>query len=507
MSSRFHIYLLSAILFVVGAGLTLYKHIALDFPIVPGSAVTVWKIQGRIQLEAEGSAVTVEMILPKVTKSKTAILTDTQASEYDFQVIENDGIRKALWTHEKATGEQVLYIGGDIFREQLPKPDLKSPEGKPEDVLEGQAREAAQQILMSAHEGSADQAAFILSLLELMNKDSNDADVKMLLNDTVFKQEQLEVVSSILAIEGIRTRISRGLRLEGEYTQRSISSFIEYFDGDRWMLLDPKKLEPIDYDLVLFWPEGTRSLLDVYGGKNSSVDFTVSSNKMSAGQLAVESAERKKSVLVNFSIYSLPVHDQNTFKLLLLIPLGALVVVILRNLVGIRTSGTFMPVLIALTFIQTTLIVGLLLFLVIVGIGLLMRSYLSRLDLLLVPRIAAVLVFVIIIFAAIGITSHKLGWESGLAVTLFPMIILSWTIERMSILWEEEGPREVLIQGSGSLLTASLAYLLMINSHVKHIAFNFPEMLLVILAIIIMIGSYNGYRLLELRRFEPMTRE
>lgn len=192
---------------------------------------------------------------------------------------------------------------------------------------------------------------------------------------------------------------------------------------------------------------------------------------------------------------------------MLLIPIGALVVVILRNLVGIRTSGTFMPILIALTFMSTTLLLGLMLFLVVVGVGLVMRSYLSHLNLLLVPRIAAVLVFVIIIFAAIGIISHKLGWESGLTITFFPMIILAWTIERMSVLWEEEGPREVLIQGGGSLLTASLAYLVMINPTVEHLTFNFPELLLVLLAIIIMIGSYSGFRLLELGRFEPMTRD
>ena len=38
------------------------------------------------------------------------------------------------------------------------------------------------------------------------------------------------------------------------------------------------------------------------------------------------------------------------------------------------------------------------------------------------------------------------------------MIILAWTIERMSVLWDEEGAHEVLIQGAGSLLTASLAF-------------------------------------------------
>ncbi len=36
--------------------------------------------------------------------------------------------------------------------------------------------------------------------------------------------------------------------------------------------------------------------------------------------------------------------------------------------------------------------------------------------------------------------------------------------------------------------------------------FLFPEMLLIILAIIIAIGSYSGYRLSDLRRFEPMER-
>jgi len=178
----------------------------------------------------------------------------------------------------------------------------------------------------------------------------------------------------------------------------------------------------------------------------------------------------------------------------------------LRNLVGIRTSGTFMPVLIALTFLQTSLLTGLMLFIVVVGIGLILRSYLSRLNLLLVPRIASVLVFVIIIYAAIGIMSSKLGWQAGLKVTFFPMIILSWTIERMSILWDEEGGHEVMVQGGGSLLTASVAYLLMSNPYVADTVFLYPELLLVLLAIIISIGSYSGYRLSDLVRFAPMER-
>jgi len=131
--------------------------------------------------------------------------------------------------------------------------------------------------------------------------------------------------------------------------------------------------------------------------------------------------------------------NQNAFKQILLVPMGVLIVVILRILIGIRTMGTFMPVLFALTFIQTTLVNGLVLFFVIVFSGLFIRFYLSRLRLLLVARISAVIIVVIVIMSAMSIFSYKLGISQALSVTFFPMIILSWTIERMSILWEEEG--------------------------------------------------------------------
>jgi hypothetical protein len=85
------------------------------------------------------------------------------------------------------------------------------------------------------------------------------------------------------------------------------------------------------------------------------------------------------------------------------------------------------------------------------------------------------------------------------------MIILSWTIERMSILWEEEGAKEVFVQGGGSLLVAVLAYLVMINPIVRHLMFNFIGLQLVFMALVLMCGNYTGYRLSELRRFKPLV--
>lgn len=166
-----------------------------------------------------------------------------------------------------------------------------------------------------------------------------------------------------------------------------------------------------------------------------------------------------------------------------------------------------MPVLIAVAFVQTQLVTGIVGFLLIVGTGLIIRSYLSKLNLLLVARISAVIITVIMIISLFTIVAFKIGLTAGLSITFFPMIILSWTVERMSILWEEEGWKEVATQGGGSLLTAVIIYIAMTNPFVQHLTFNFIGIQLIVLALILMLGNYTGYRLSELRRFKPLAED
>ncbi len=136
--------------------------------------------------------------------------------------------------------------------------------------------------------------------------------------------------------------------------------------------------------------------------------------------------------------------------------------------------------------------------------GLWIRSYLSKLDLLMVARLSAVVIAVVLLMAGFSVLGYKLGLEEVLTITFFPMIIIAWTIERMSIVWEEDGAKEVLLQGGGSLIVAVMAYLVMTNRHVEHLTYNFPEILLIELGIILVLGQYTGYRLTELRRFRFM---
>jgi hypothetical protein len=211
--------------------------------------------------------------------------------------------------------------------------------------------------------------------------------------------------------------------------------------------------------------------------------------------------------VMQFSLFSLPVQTQEVYRVLLLIPLGAFLLVILRNMVGVKTFGTFMPVLIALAFRETQLLWGIVMFTLVVALGLAMRFYLDRLKLLLVPRLAAVLIVVVMLMAGISIFSHQLGLERGLSIALFPMVILTMTIERMSIVWDERGPAEAIQQGAGSLVVAAIAFLVISNSYVVHIIFVFPELLLVVLAMTLLLGRYTGYRMSELVRFKILAKE
>lgn len=505
MKATKQIALLASALVLVGVGMILYKHFALGFPLFAGEVRTVWKVEARIDFDALGGPVTTRLFLPDSVPGAETLHASEAGGGYSAELKSTDDDTFFEWHRDPVrAGPQSLYLRSELILSDASgapeaAPDWQKPQlSKLESQVQKDVANAIAQYQLQGDE-------LILALLKELNNPSSEI-LGVLLRDLPRRSDKLDLAIKLLAYEGIPARMLRGVQLQDRQRDRPALFMIEVWQNNAWELFDPREITRVPRNEFLVFQQGREPLFEVYGGKNSELRFSVLREKRAAFLTAVENARNQHNALVDFSIYSLPIAQQNTFKLLLLMPLGALVVVILRNLVGLRTSGTFMPILISLAFLQTGLLVGIILFLLVVGSGLLMRSYLTRLNLLLVPRIAAVLVFVIIIYGAFGIAGHKLGFEWILKVTLFPLIILSWTIERMSVLWDEEGAREVFVQGGGSLLTAALAYLLMSNQTVADAIFLYPEGLLILLAVIIAIGSYSGYRLSDLRRFEPMKR-
>ena len=510
MSARLQLYLIIAVLVSVGLGLTAYKHLSLGFPLIPGVKQKVWVVQARIRFEASGEPAKVLLNLPDSTPNLVIAEFGATAPGFGFSLERDDNESRAIWSARAPEGRQSLYYQARIYRGEgkpaWPVDDEAPPKPPKPDFIERDAA-ASDAVLADAFAHSADGVTMAVRIIRGFISSDPDENVRTLLltADTPAKRNQL--LLDLLHSAEVPARRLRGIDL-GEIGRRSnLLELIEVHDGEAWQVVDPRSGDTGMPALFLPWQRGGQGLFQVEGGRQSEIGFSVRADELAARNVALNLGRAQQAGVIDFSIYTLPVDIQNTFATLLLIPIGALVVVILRNMVGIRTSGTFMPILIAMTFVQTTLLTGLVLFLVVVGFGLVIRSYLTHLNLLLVPRIAAVLIVVITIYVSLSVIGFKAGITAVFSVTFFPMIIISWTIERMSILWEEDGPREVMIQGGGSLLTAILAYLVMTQRHIEFLVFGYPELLLVVLALILAIGQYTGYRLSELRRFEPLSRE
>jgi hypothetical protein len=308
-----------------------------------------------------------------------------------------------------------------------------------------------------------------------------------------------------LALTGIHSRSVHGIRLEEQQRNTPLIHWLEVYNGKTWVAYNPVNGQRGIPEGYLAWWRGIEPLVQAQGARKFEVFVSTARGEEAAIESAIEKGKIKQLLLLEFSLFSLPIQTQAVYHVILLVPVGVLLLVILRNVIGFRTFGTFMPVLIALAFRETQLVWGVFLFTTLVAIGLMIRLYLEYLKLLVVPRLAAILIIVIFLMATFSIFTHKLGLERGLSVALFPMVILTMTIERMSIVWEELGAFETIKQGIGSIIAAVLAYLVMTIKYIEHLMFVFPELLLILLAITLLLGRYSGYRLLELQRFKALT--
>ncbi|AZQ10647.1 UUP1 family membrane protein [Shewanella khirikhana] len=500
MHSRKPFYILVFLLFVVGLASSIYRGIEHRVPFLPGQQVETWAIDAKVSFVGQGDAGEVSLALPQ-DPAYEVLMEHTTSPGYGLSIIDDEQGRRAIWSKRQVSGQQDLYYKVTLVPTgQTRLVDDDEPAAPEAPVWAATEKAAAEEIIDEAWAQSGSNLSYARQLVRLVGGDKSQ-NLALLL--TANRPAKLFI--NLLAAKGVPAREVSALRLEDQRRRQQLVSFVEVYDKGEWHLFDASNGKEGRPENLLLWERQGKSVLDVIGGNNSQVNFSMLMETRPALSTSIDMMELGQGL--DFSLYQLPLEEQSLFKGILLIPIGVLMVVFLRVIIGIKTSGTFMPVLIALAFIQTTLVTGLVGFLLIVSCGLMIRSYLSHLNLLLISRISAVIIVVIGIIGIFTLLSYKFGLSEGLTITFFPMIILAWTIERMSILWEEEGAKEVVLQGGGSLLVATLAYLAMSATWVQHWVFNFLGIHLVILALVMLMGQYTGYRLLELKRFKPLAGE
>lgn len=506
MSSNRHVYVLIAALFFVGLSLFLYRHLMLDVPLTDTETVNSWVVEANLRFTAQRNIpVKASFIIPYLPPY-FAILDEYFVS-HNYGVTTNliGYNRETVWSLRRGAGAQSLYYRA-IFRETdsnewiLPKPPLV----KVMNLTDSQ-KSAVDTITNSVRPSSADIQTFAQTTVKELNK--MDGSAKLLIGTDSSDDNVVNAAILVLNQAKIYGMSVKGLFLSKQ-NKAEFKTFLAVYNGKEWFYINPRSGGLGLPKNFLIWQYGAGPLFNVTGGGKKAVfNITISPTPINALMIAKARGVQTDSQMLRFSLLQLPVNVQETYKILLMVPIGAFIILLLRNFVGLKTFGTFMPVLIALAFRETHVIWGICLFIIIVSFGLIARFYLDQLRLLLVPRLAAILTIVILLMVLISVLGLNLGLEAGLSVALFPMVILTMTIERMCITWDERGPSEAIISGIGSLVAAVIAFTAMNYQTLQYLVFAFPEVLLILLALILWFGQYRGYRFFELIRFKALAGE
>lgn len=506
-SLTLHLKVLITLLVSLGILITAYQIFIQGIPITEDATDDLWNIDAKVEFQASPKdPVKVQMFVPPLNRDYVSLNESFISNNYGVSINRVDGNRKVTWSARRASGNQTLYYRlvltkrysgekakdkGPIFRDSIP--------------VEGPEKIAAEALLAPIRQHSADVETFITETIKRVNN-INDDNVKLLLAGDPSTPNKAKVIELLLSIAHVPMERVHTIRLVSEQAQ-SPELWLRSFNGENWLYFNPETGEQgLPSDRLIWWT-GDGNLINVDGGKKVQVTFSMNNSEMNAIRLAKLTDENTDAGFLEYSLYGLPLQTQQTYQIMIMIPIGVLVILILRNLGGLQTLGTFTPVLIALAFRETQLGFGIVLFTIITALGLSLRSYLEHLKLQMLPRLSVVLTFVVVLIAVISLLSHKLGLERGLSVALFPMVILTMTIERLSITWEERGGGHAFKVAIGTLVAATLAHLLMSVPELTYFIFTFPAVLLIMVGFMLAMGRYRGYRLTELFRFKAFLKD
>lgn len=192
--------------------------------------------------------------------------------------------------------------------------------------------------------------------------------------------------------------------------------------------------------------------------------------------------------------------------LLATLPLCALLVVLLRLWVGVSTLGTFGPVLLGIGYVQSGLMVGLVLTVSLFLLGLLIQVLLRRSFVPRVARLGILIAVVATVLAQLQSSASSAGDVASWGAAI-PVVVTATVIEALWATWDEHGARVAAREAIVTLCVSVLIAALLLTPSIRHLAETVPVHFAVACLLWTWVAaSYKGLRLSELLRFAPAAR-
>lgn len=198
----------------------------------------------------------------------------------------------------------------------------------------------------------------------------------------------------------------------------------------------------------------------------------------------------------------------NTLVLVILFPLIAALIAASRHVIGLRGFGIYIPAVLAVAFVSTGIIAGLILFIAISTIAVLANKILKKSKLPYLPRTAMLLWTISLGLFALFVLAPMFNLTDLMSFNIFPILILVLLSENFLDAQSRNKDREALALTVETLILAISSSLLLNWGALQRFALTEPELLLIMtLLVSAAIGKFSGLRVTERLRFRSMIEE
>jgi len=518
---------ITAFLIVFPIGLLFYKSQILNLSLIPQMVDDVWNF--HMTVRPKGDVNSFSFPIPKSGPGQK--ISDEKIRSKDFEVFvdANSDSNLATWSSKEPIKRRVSYSARvdlkPVSYKKIPKDYtetypkglqkyLKVPQLLPEDS------DAIAVLESAILEGSEDKTSLIRKIYYYVEEEiQRNTDIKTIHETLNTGKGSPLIKAKLFNIMARRKQVPSRiivmvrmpeLKKGKDETKLRFTFSNEVFLANKWIPIDTNRgffgERPDNFMVIHRNYEEVEKLIS-----KKKVAYAIQAERARINRY--NKAEFKKEVIKSDSIFSkislyrLPLPLQTMFTTILLIPLGALVLSLARNIIGIPTFGIFTPILLTLFFKETSFGFGMLFFSVVVMIGIGERYVLDKFHLLAVPRLSIILTLIIMLMLGYSFYTVEMTSISQKHLAFFPIVIVVTIIERLSVQLAEEGLLNTFKTLLGTMVIVVLVYSLYFIAPLEMFMFTNPELLFSIIGLLILVGKYKGYRISEFIRFRDLVRQ
>lgn len=480
---------------LIPAGLMIYKLGFKGYALEKTLARTSYQVHLDFEVQPEADTLEVQAYLPESDERQQIRAESNRSDGAAMLIMKGDNGRYARWS---STEQRVVHLA---YSFEFLGYGLQYQLDSTLSIPDSNAAALVPFMLPPAGKYEHHKVTALAESFELSNR-----NVKTVLEQAYAASENVayDPITRFVGLcrhAGLPTRYATGIELKGEaHDERQ---WAEVLVAENWVPFDPQRG---------YFARIPASYLKLNHGATQ-----VSANTANAPFTSVVEV-RQKATIDPALLAELPNQPMNAYavwrafevagipldilKVILLLPLGALVVALFRNVIGLSTFGIFLPALIAMASKETGLGWGFFAFSLVILVVSVLHIPLERWGILSVPKMVILLVSVVMVFIAVSVAGVSTGMTSLAYVTLFPIVVVTVSAERFAKTMITENYATALKLAGQTLLVAAAAYVVMSSSTVESLFLTFPELFLVIIAINLILGQWIGMRLTELFRFK-----